>query len=317
MKRIIVTGGNGYVGRELVRLLYDDHHVCVVDHTPGEAIRFRPDELRRFSMERLDVCDCEAVSKLFAAFAPDTIVHLAAIHFIPECEADPIAALRTNVAGTMAILANAPKGSRIVFASSGAVYKPDGNPHAETSEQQPSDIYGLTKLQGEQYVAHFGRTRDLSAVIVRLFNVVGPGETNPHLFPELVAQLKAGRTTLRIGNMWPKRDYIHVKDAARGFRTTALGEDIARGECVTVNLGTSNAYSVSEVVEKLRAVADVPFELQSDTERLRSVDRPFLAADTSRIRDRFGWRPQFTIDDAMADLWREPELSQALTERYA
>ena len=117
--------------------------------------------------------------------------------------------------------------------------------------------------------------------------------------------------------MWPKRDYIHVKDAACGFLATALSDDVTPGECVTVNLGTSNAYSVSEVVEKLREVANVPFELLPETERLRPVDRPFLSADTSSIRERFGWRPQFTIDDAMADLWREPDLAGPLIARYA
>ncbi|MEX6505848.1 NAD-dependent epimerase/dehydratase family protein [Jiella sp. M17.18] len=316
MKRIIVTGGNGYVGRELVRLLYGDHQVCIVDHLRGGGLRFRPDETAKVSVARIDICDGDALGKLFEEFVPDTIVHLAAIHYIPECEEQPEAAVRTNVLGTVTLLSRAPEGCRIVFASSGAVYKPDRLPHAETSAQQPSDIYGLTKLHGEHYVANFARKRSLAAVVVRLFNVVGPGETNPHLFPELVAQLKAGRRTIQLGNLWPKRDYIHVRDAARGFMKTALGDGVAPGECVTVNLGTSAAYSVSEVVEKLRAVCDIDFEIQQDASRLRPVDRPFLAADTSRMRSRFGWQPELTVDDAMADLWRDPELTRALTERY-
>src|SRR4029078_5907911 len=115
-------------------------------------------------------------------------------------------------------------------------------------------IYGLSKLDSERYVRHFARERQLSAVIVRLFNVIGPGETTPHLVPELVAQLKAGRTKVRLGNLSPKLDYIHVRDAARGFLATALGGEVLPGETVTVNLGTSHSFSVEEVVTRLRTV---------------------------------------------------------------
>ncbi|RYE83284.1 MAG: NAD-dependent epimerase/dehydratase family protein [Hyphomicrobiales bacterium] len=316
VKRIIVTGGNGYVGRELVRLLYDEHEVHVLDKVAPEALRFRADERERFHFTRVDLTDEAAVGHAMAAIVPDVVVHLAAVHYIPQCEDEPLMALGANVLGTVAVLKHLPERCRIVFASSGAVYKPAGDPHGETSLQQPSDIYGLSKLHGEHYVANFAAKRSLDAAVVRLFNVVGPGETNPHLLPELVAQLKAGRQTIRLGNLWPKRDYIHVKDAALGFRAIALKGSTSFGEVTTVNLGTSNAYSVIEVLEKLRRVSQTDFAIEEDPDRTRKVDRPFLAADTSRIRALFDWSPRFTIDDAMADLWREPELSASLTARY-
>jgi UDP-glucose 4-epimerase len=316
VKRIIVTGGNGYVGRELVRLLAPANEVCVVDNLASGPSRFGPEERNTFRFAEVDITDEDAVSKLFGEIRPDIVVHLAAVHFIPQCERDPVHAIRTNVLGTMTVLRSAPEGSRVVFASSGAVYKPDSQPHAETSIQQPSDVYGLTKLHGEHYVANVAAARGLGAVVVRLFNVVGPGETNPHLFPELVAQLKAGRRVVRLGNLWPKRDYIHVKDAARGFAAVAVAPDIAAGEVFTVNLGTSMASSVSEVVDKLRAISQVRFEIEADDSRARKVDRPFLSADTARIRERFGWTPEFTVDDAMADLWRDPQLTSSLSAQY-
>ncbi|WP_458428424.1 NAD-dependent epimerase/dehydratase family protein [Methylorubrum populi] len=316
--RIIVTGGNGYVGREVTRRLMRSHTVRVVDSLRYGTVRFTPDEMSAIDFQKIDINDPEAVRVAFETFEPEAVVHLAAIHYIPECEQDPSLAVRTNVLGTQNILAACPSGCRVVFASSGAVYKPDDRPHREdTALIEPSDIYGFSKLHGEHYVRYAARTHGLSAVIVRLFNVIGPGETNPHLLPEIVAQLKSGRTTISLGNLWPKRDYIHVQDAAAGFVATTLNSDVVAGETVTVNLGTSHSYSVAEIIGKLKAITGSDFTLIQDDTRKRAVDRPFLAADNGRIRDLFGWSQAYTIDEALSNLWRDPELSIQLTEKYA
>jgi UDP-glucose 4-epimerase len=314
--KILVTGGNGFVGREVVRLLYGEHTVCVVDNLRSGPVRFTPAELEKIRFERVDIIDGAAIGGLIREFAPDAIIHLAAIHFIPECENDPILAIETNVRGTVNVLMAAPREARFVFASSGAVYQPDDKPHNEArATLGPSDVYGYTKLHGENYVNYFAAQRNLSAVVVRLFNVIGPGETNPHLLPEIVAQLKAGRKTLRIGNTWPKRDYIHVRDAARGF-VAVLKSGVDAGKAMTVNLGTSRAYSVAEIIDRLQRVASIEFATEEEQSRLRKVDRPFLAADIGEIGARFGWTPQATLDDALADLWREPDLAPALMGKY-
>ena len=316
-KKIIITGGNGFVGREVARLLYDDHDVCILDNLRSGSVRFRRDELQKLRFESVDITSTSAVAQLMADFAPDSIIHLAAIHYIPECEDDPVLAVRTNIDGTVNLLLAAPQGCRFVFASSGAVYKPDDKPHHEVEAViGPSDVYGFTKLHGENYVKYFASQRNLSAVVVRLFNVIGPGETNPHLLPEIIAQLKAGRKVLQLGNMWPKRDYIHVRDAARGFVAVALKDDIGTANTLTVNLGTSQSFSVAEICAKLQRVAPIEFSLNQEQSRLRKVDRPHLAADINEIHARFGWSPQATVDDALADLWREPDLSPALMGKY-
>ncbi len=98
-----------------------------------------------------------------------------------------------------------------------AVYRPDLAAHDEQhSVIEPVDLYGWTKLQGEHYVRYFAKLRQFSACIVRLFNVVGRAKQS-HVLPEIIAQLKANRVPLRLGNIEPKRDYIHVKDVASGF----------------------------------------------------------------------------------------------------
>lgn len=315
--KIMITGGNGYVGRELCRQLYDRHEVCVIDSLRYGANRFSAEERGRVSFLVADVRDAATIATAAREFGPDVMVHLAAIHYIPECEGNPALAVSTNVAGTVNAILACPSGCRFVFASSGAVYKPDQRPHSESDAPvEPTDIYGFSKLQGEQYVRYLAQARGLPAVIIRLFNVVGPGETNPHLLPEMIAQLKAGRTGISIGNLSSKRDYIHVKDAASGFAAAALDGTVAQREVVTVNLGTSRTYSVRDIARKLRRISGCPFTLQQDRLRLRAVDRPVLAADVLRIQTMFGWRPKRTIDDALADLWRDPDLADNLMAPY-
>jgi len=315
--RILITGGNGYVGRELVRLLRDEHELCVVDSLRYGSVRFGAAELARLRLEMADIGDLPAIRAVMASFEPQAVIHLAAIHYIPECEETPLSAIRTNVLGTVNLLESCPPGARFVLASSGAVYAPAPEPHdEEAAATGPTDIYGHTKLQAEAYVRHLVRKRGLQGVSVRLFNVIGPGETNPHLVPEIVAQLKSGRRTIRLGNLWPRRDYIHVRDAARGFAAAALRASIPPGETLTVNLGTSRAYSVSDILRKLRPIAGVAFEVEHDETRARAEDRPHLAAAIGRIRRLFGWEPELSIDDALADLWANPDLAERLTSRY-
>jgi len=315
--RVLLTGGNGFVGLRLARQLSEAADLCVVDNLRYGPWRFTDAERKKIRLAEIDIRDPDGVKSIMDAWSPAIIIHLAALHFIPECENDPGLAVSTNVAGTLNLLQSAPAGSRFVFASSGAVYRPDTKPHHETgSVIEPSDIYGLTKLHGEQYLTAMVAKRGLAGVIVRLFNVAGPGETNPHLLPELVAQLQAGRTRVDLGNLSPRRDYIDVRDAASGFAAAAFGRGVAPGESCVVNLGSAQAFSVAEVITKLRDISGIAFDITQQPDRIRKVDRPVLLADIGAIRERFDWRPHYTLDDSLAALWAEADLAEGLVARY-
>jgi UDP-glucose 4-epimerase len=263
-----------------------------------------------------DIRDPGQVRAVIQDARPEVIIHLAAIHFIPECERDPELTISTNVMGTVVLLALCPSACRFVFASSGAVYRPDQRPLVEDrSPLGPIDVYGLTKAHGEQYVQYLARTRGFPAVIVRLFNVVGPGETNPHVVPQIVAQLKARRSTLKLGNITPRRDFIHVADAASGLIATALQGNVSPGDAITVNLGTGIAHSVAEVVDLLAEISGRRITVEIDASRLRTIDNPFLASDTSRMRAAFGWTPRCDLRTALQDTWNDPDLPAYLLER--
>lgn len=308
--RILVTGGNGYVGRELCRRLCHKHEVAVADNLRNGPWRFDGATASRLDLREIDIRNPREATEVLDVTHPDVVIHLAAIHFIPECEKYPTLAVATNVGGTVNLLNATPPGSRFVFASSGAVYEPGEEAHREdTSPTGPTDTYGLTKLHGEQYLRYLAAQRDLQAVIVRLFNVIGPGETNPHILPEIIAQLKMGRSVLRLGNISSRRDFIHVSDAADGFAAAAVSGEIAAGIVETVNLAGGRRYSVSEMIETLGTITGRQIQVEHDGARMRKVDRPSLLADVSRMQTIFGWKPRRSFAEAVADTWRDPELA--------
>jgi UDP-glucose 4-epimerase len=147
-----------------------------------------------------------------------------------------------------------------------------------------------------------------------MFNIIGPGETNPHLLPAILAQLLQGRRTLGLGNCHPKRDYIDVSDAAAGVASIALQLGAAPGTD-TVNIGTGISHSVYDVVQAFERVIGESIVIESDLTRMRAVDRPFLSASIEKAQKVYGWSPRLTLDDSLSRLWLSPDIPAALLER--
>jgi UDP-glucose 4-epimerase len=302
---VLVTGGIGYVGRELVRQLVAerDCEVHVLDNLTSGEHRLAHMAQDAFVLHRCDIRNADAVAELLGKIRPTIIYHLAAVHFIPACEAAPGEAVAINVAGTVNLLNGAPAGAKFVYASSAAVYRPLPDAHLERDEDLgPVDIYGYTKLHGEHFVRHFHDQDKVRGVIVRLFNVVGPGETNPHLVPAIIGQLASGKRELALGNLFPNRDYIDVSDVAFGFRALAKHDVHERGPLIS-NLGTGNTHSVGDVVATIAAAAGTKLDIRQDPSRMRTVDRPMLKASTQKLRQVTSWTPTVSLAESMQRAW--------------
>ena len=313
--RIVVTGANGFVGLQTVRTLVGQGHaVLALDNLRYGSWRFRDEERSQFQISETDLRDRTATEKVISEFKPEAIIHLAAIHFIPECERLADEAVAINVQGTVNLLTACPADCRFVFASTAAVYAPNNDAHQITDPIGPMDVYGFTKLSGEHFVTYYSGQRGFPAVVVRLFNVVGPGETNPHILPEILKQLKRGERTLKLGNTSPKRDYIYVSDVADGFIAAATQPMPAQTAGVpVVNLGSGKSYSVDELVGFVSEIIGEPIEIAVDPARVRKSDRPHLLADTTELRTYFGWSGKTDIKSALRETWRNPEMLSSLT----
>lgn len=296
---VLVTGGAGFVGSALCRTLAAAGARVVV----YDSLRYGADRLRGLHGCELvegDVRDASALARVLEAAGPCLVYHLAALHFIPYCEAHPEEARDVNVGGTRALLAAcaAARPARVVLASSGAVYPAQGSPFGEDARPGPLDVYGATKLEAEEELRRFGRDAGVATVAARLFNVFGPGETNPHLIPDILAQVEAGHS-VRLGNLEPVRDYVHVDDVASAL--AALGEVPAAGTAV-YNVGAGQGRSVRQVMAAIAAAVPRPLEVASVSERSRRNERAALVADVTRIRRDTAWSPRVAFEDGIRDL---------------
>jgi UDP-glucose 4-epimerase len=303
--RILIIGGAGFVGSHLVdACLATGRDVVVLDNFSRGRREFLPANPALEVVEG-DILTPGVVADTIQKYRPSAVYHLAAIHYIPECEQHPDRAIRINIEGTQNVLAACQgRVPRLIFASTGAIYDPAlTDALNEESAIRTADIYGVTKLAGEHLVRLYVMRGHGRAIITRLFNAVGSRETNNHLIPAIMAQFAGGNRTISLGNLFPKRDYVHVQDMADAFVRilgTPAGDDLE-----FFNIGSATEYSVQELVDLCQEVIGQPITIQPDPSRMRKHDRARQLADITKLRTRTGWSPQRNLRQALEASWAE------------
>ncbi|MEO8075602.1 MAG: NAD(P)-dependent oxidoreductase [Acidobacteriota bacterium] len=296
--RALVTGGAGFVGRRLVEaLVVRGWQVWAVD----DFSTGRPADLAAIGdgtachVVEADVAAAPSVAAAVAAAQPSVVFHLAAIHFIPQCERDPLRTLQTNVIGTQAVLnaVQSQPGCRMVFASTGDVYTPSIEPHHEGSALGPPSLYGLSKATGERLVERAG-DQGVDYRIARLFNIFGPGDRVPHVLPDIVNRLSRGGV-LALGRLDAVRDYVYVDDVVQALIALS-GHD---GPDRIFNIGTGEGRSVQDLVAGVEAACGFPLSIRTDPAKVRPVERPVLVSDSSLARAALGWVPRMAFQDGI------------------
>ena len=300
MDRVLVTGGAGFIGSHLVDSLVDSgNDVLVVDDF---SLGRREHLERASSAGRLTVVEGDIRSaadlRPVAEFAPDTVFHLAALHFIPYCNAHPQEALDVNVLGLDTVIRAVRRAplETFVFPSTGAVYGFSDDPWPETAPVRPDEIYGISKWMGEQVMARFHEDRPgVRTVVARLFNTYGPRETNPHVLPDIMNCLGAGKT-IEAGNLWPRRDLVFVTDTAAGIVATTAG-----GPGLEVfNVGTGRGTAIQDVLRSIEAIRGEPLDVRQVPGRMREGDG-HLVSDPRKLMET-GWRPAHDLDAGLRRL---------------
>jgi UDP-glucose 4-epimerase len=299
--RTLVTGGAGFIGSAIVPTLKKEgYDIYVLDNLSFGNRDFIDIPDSQFFLA--DIRDASVVNEIITQLKPEIVVHLAAIHFIPYCNQHPFEAADINIRGTINVL-DACKGlkslKKIFFASTAAVYPIDDEAVNEDHEVLPLDIYGLSKLTGEHLLKLFWLETGIDTIICRFFNAFGPNETNPHLIPEIENQLRNGLRTINLGNLTPKRDFIHTYDMASAV-SKLLKHDKAGFDIF--NLGRGIEYSVVEIVEAFERQLDDKINIEVDPARVRKVERQHLLADVNKLKNATGWEPVWSIDEGIKNL---------------
>ena len=306
MKNIMVTGGAGFIGSNLVKKLISQRNsVLVYDNLFAGKKEF----LSKHSNLNFilgDITDKEKVMKTFEAFKPDLVYHLAAIHFIPYCSQNPAQTFNVNVTGTQNILdaCSVYNVKKIIFASSAAVYPLSLKAHKETDNTHINnvygDVYGITKITGEFMLKHYSELNaDSVCLAARFFNVYGPNETNPHFIPTVLEQIQSSDQIVIRSTLKPARDYVNVEDLTDAL--IALNKIQKKG-FDTYNIGSGKPHSVGSVIETLSSITKRKFEIISDPKTYRKNDRINLFSDISKIKQETSWKPKYTLEKGLNDL---------------
>jgi len=293
-RRILVTGGSGFIGRHAVaELSRAGAHVRVVDLRPHPD----PD----VDIVVGDIADPDALEAAFAG-GIDSVVHLAALTSVLRSLEQPDLTFTTNVASTHALLeaARTAGTGSLVFASTNAVTGPmDAPAIVETAQLRPLTPYGATKAAAEMLMSAYTASYGLRCACLRLTNVYGPGmQAKDSIVARLMRAIRLERTFEIYGDGRQVRDYVHVSDVIAAVRLGLDREDW-HGPIV---IGSGTSLSVLEVLDAVRDVTGAWFDVIHGP--ARPGEMPAVIVDPSRALAA-GWSPQFDFESGVRGVWKE------------
>ncbi len=295
-KKVLVTGGAGFIGSHLVdRLIQEGNQVVVIDNLSTGK---RKQVNKKAVLYKMDIRS-KRVERVFRKERPVGVIHLAAQMNVRHSTENPGFDADVNILGMLNILEHAVHNGvrKVSFASSGgAVYgEQEVYPAAESHRTEPLSPYGISKLAGEKYLAYYANTMGLRMVALRFANVYGPRQDSEGeagviaIFTKLM--LEGGQPIIN-GTGKQTRDFVYVDDVVESIMAT-IGEDVQG----IFNVGTGLESTVNECYGIIKSLTGSTckdlYGAAKKGEQLRSV------LNATKLRERFGWDPQVSLEEGL------------------
>jgi len=296
--RLLLTGGQGFVGRYLTAAVAQRRPDWVIDAPRPPT----PDGVG------LDVTNAEAVAAYIKATQPDIVVHLAAVAAVTTSVKAPRLAWDVNLGGTLnlvlAMQEHAPQ-AHLLYVSSAEVYGASlksGVPATEQTLLQPMNPYAASKAAADILVRQ-AAANGLSATVMRPFNHTGAGQSESFVAPSFAAQIariEAGLQppVLSVGSLDEERDFLDVHDVVRAY-AMALDARTSMATGEVFNVASGQAVRIGDLLERLLRQARVPIEVRIDPERLRRASIPRAVGDPARLRQTLNWVPNIDLNTTL------------------
>lgn len=317
-RNILITGAAGFIGSHVVRLFvnkYPDYHIVCLDKLTyaGNLENLRDVEKKpNYTFVKADICNQEAIEKIFSGHAIDGVIHLAAESHVDRSIKDPFAFARTNVMGTLTLLQAAKnawdghfEGKLFYHISTDEVYgalEIDGGFFTEDTRYDPHSPYSASKASSDHFVRAFHDTYGMPALITNCSNNYGPYQFPEKLIPLFINNIRHGKPLPVYGKGQNVRDWLYVEDHARAI--DLVFHRGRRGE--TYNIGGFNEWKNIDIVRLLIKVTDrLLGQPEGASEKLISyvTDRAGhdlrYAIDSSKLKDELGWEPSLQFEEGL------------------
>ena len=299
-KRVLVTGGAGFIGSEVVsQLLTNGYFVTILDNFSSGKKQYLPKSNKKLKVIKGDIRDKKSVKK--AVTDQEVVIHLAALPFIPDSFYYPGDFFDVNTNGSINMLWNSIKSRSVetfVHISTSEVY---GSAQTvsmnENHPTTPHSTYAVSKLAGDRAAFTLHKENGFPVVIIRPFNSYGPRFTEPYIIPEIMSQILNNSKEIILGNVNTARDFTYVQDTASAIIKSII-EKKANGEIINVGSGTE--ISILNLAKKILKIAKKKTKIKYDKSRERPYDVNRLNCNNKKAKKILKWSPKISMDEGLS-----------------
>jgi len=311
MKKVLITGITGFVGKHLAEYLLTQADCDIIGTYRSETGLATLDTLKeKITLEKVDLLEEKQVRDLIASIRPDCIYHLAAMSFPGESFQNPGSTITNNILAELHVLDalknNDMQHVRVIVIASSEVYglvKPSDIPVDEETPFRPINPYAVSKIAQDYLALQYHLSYKLALVRARPFNHIGPGQREQFALPSFAKQIvriEKGEQEpiIKVGNLDAKRDITDVRDMVKAYRLI-----LEQGEAGEVyNIGSGTSHKIGDLLTMLLALSTAKIQVETDPTLLRPLDFADITCDYTKLHTLTGWKPEIPMEKTLQDL---------------